>query len=582
MVNSDPLNHDNLGLKPGSGEEVGYSRVFRSTAWNASWQYLMTANTIFNLKYAGFNGKDVTNPNSPDVPSINDRSANRVYGSSGYIINNLRSRNQVNATLTHYADNFLRASHEFKLGVEYEISTVKNNNDGTGGTGLTNIQVVSFSGLTIAYGWLGYNIHTEGKVNRIGAFAEDNVQVGKKLNVNLGLRYDGTRLTAKNVSGTITQFKNLAPRLGLSYDLTGDAKNVLRVSLGRYFDKTVTGGFTYALPGLGDVSAWAAFLPGPFVPTAENIANLSSYILSWNWMIFSGAGKTLTPVDKNIHTPYTDVLNLGYERLLFKDWALSLDYIYKRDRDLIVIDTKTQHTYKEVQFTDPYLGTSITLWDQVDRLPDQWYYTNSTWAKRNHHLAIVSLKKRLSNNWSFMSSLVYQNSQGNTDNTDGPVVYNWGQDTDPIYTQNPLQWGYLTYNRTWQFKLLGSYLLPMGFSVSGNFRILSGLNWEPNETFVLTGLYRDSSIRFPIEKRGNRRFPTTYFLDGRISKIFRVGQASNLELIADVFNIINRANGRQYYEMLGTVYPLSKEDAFSKPVHLFPPITLRLGFRLTF
>ncbi len=581
LVNTDPLDHENLGLKPGSGPEIGYGRQFRSTVLNGSWQYTPSSSTLLSLKYAGFIGRDDTVPVSPDTIAVTDRSANRAYGSSGFLINDERTRHQVNATVTHYADNFLATSHEFKFGVEVEFSSARNNTDATGPNG-TNVQVVRYGPIFLAYGFEGYNIHSEAEVKRAAGFIQDSVAIGKKVALNLGLRLDSARLAAPSVSGAIAKFTNLAPRLGLTYDLKGDAKNVLRLSYGRYFDKTVTSGFLYALPGLNEINLYLTLLFKPFDPTPAGIESLTASLFQPQNLLFTIPASQRLPVASGIHSPYTDVFGAGFEKAIFKNFALSIDYVYRRDHDPIRIATRTQHSYSEVQYTDPYLQKTVTLWQQTDRLPNDYYYGNSGWAKRRHHLLMLSLRKMETGRWSFMSSFVFQDSLGNDDNTLGPVSLAWGQTTDPNFTQNPLMYGKLTYNRTFQFKVLASYFLPWGLAVSGDFRVLSGLNWQAEVPLLITGIYRESFYSVPLEERGSRQFPTTYFLNLRLLKSFSLGAGSRIELIADVLNLLNRGNAEGYYRDPSSRYPLSGESAFGKPSALSTPIQARLGVRWTF
>jgi len=581
VVNSDPLNHDNLGLRPGSGPEIAYGRQFRSTAVNANWLFTPTDQTLFSLKYAGFFGRDATVPVSPDTVAIADRSTNRAYGSSGFVIDNDRNRHQLNASMTHYVDTFLGSSHEFKFGVEYERSSARNNSDATGPNG-TNIQIVPYGPIFLAYGFEGYNIHTEARVNRVGAFAQDNVTIGNKLSLNLGLRLDSSRFTSPEISSPVATFTNLAPRLGLTYDFKGDGRNVLRFSYGRYFDKTVTSGFLYSLPGLNEINLYLTFLFSPFEPTPEGIESLADGLFQPGNLVFTIPAAERLPVAEDIHSPYTDVFSAGFEKVVFRNFVLGLDYIYKNDRDPIRIATSTPHTYEPVAYTDPYVGDTVTLWQQTDSAPNEYYYANSSWAKRRHHLVMLELRKQEGGRWSFASSLVFQDSRGNDDNTLGPVSYSWGQTTDPNFTDNPLMWGRLTYNRTWQFKTIASYFFPLGFSLSGNFRALSGLNWEPQIPLLMTGIYRESLYSIPLEPRGSRRFPATYYLDLRASKSFRLSSGSQLELIVDVLNVLNRANAETFYTDPSSRYPLSAEDAFGRPAILSAPRQVRFGIRWVF
>ena len=588
VINSDPLDHENLGLKYGSGTEIGYTNRYRSTAWNASWQFIMSEKSILSLKYAGFRGKNMMDPNSDSI-SLADYAHNRVYGSAPFFSEGTSKRDQVNAMLTHYADNFLGASHEFKFGAEYEHSLSDNSEGATGdpGTdGLVSLRIMARGGMFAGIGWTNYTFQTTPKVDRFGGFVQDNIQIGKKINVNLGLRYDRAELRSNFIEGKLTTFESIAPRLGFTYDITGDAKNVLRASYGRYSDKTVTGDFIYAFKSSNaPITAYVLFYPDEFIYSGpESIADFGKRIRRDGFIIMQLDPSNPFPIDKNITSPYSDVINFGYERALGRDWAINLDYIYRQDRNFIAILDATDHTYEARQWTDPNLGKTITVWDQTDSNPSQFYYGNSKFMKRRHHMAMLTLKKRPSANWSMMASVVYQDSRGNVDNTVGPVDNEiFGLDTDPQYTQNPYMWGKLTYCNTWQFKMLGSYQLPWGINASGVCRVLSGYHWAPTESLWMSGASRDSAtMKTFLEPRGSRTNPWNITIDLRLSKSFAVGTGKNLELIADVFNLLNRANGKEYSTNAGMVYPISGENSYGKAVSLYPPFGARFGIRLTF
>ncbi|MFQ5917935.1 MAG: hypothetical protein ACE5I0_09020 [Candidatus Binatia bacterium] len=184
-----------------------------------------------------------------------------------------------------------------------------------------------------------------------------------------------------------------------------------------------------------------------------------------------------------------------------------------------------------------------------------------------------------------MASYTYQNSRGNVDNNDSVALglWPWGRDNDPYYTQNPIHWGPLMWDRPHQFKLLGSYLLPWGLSVSGDLRVLSGRAWHSKVSLSTADtFYRPGSHFVTLEQRGNRRNPTIWNFNLRLSKSFILGGFSNLEFIADVLNVFNKDDGMAYYTEPFAIYPLSQEKAFGKPTSLYAPIHLRLGVRWTF
>src|SRR5262249_60816364 len=94
-------------------------------------------------------------------------------------------------------------------------------------------------------------------------------QRGANATVNLGVRYD--RPTIRDEAGgfDLATFNCVAPRLGLSYDLRGDAKNVAHGHYGRYYDKLTTyGPIGYAGTGFVDpINYYLLVTPNAIDPT---------------------------------------------------------------------------------------------------------------------------------------------------------------------------------------------------------------------------------------------------------------------------------------------------------------------------
>ena len=582
MANVDPLNHDNLGLVAGSGPEIAYSRKFRSTVMTAGWRFTPSDSSMFEVKYAGFHGRDLTDPATPYVAAVNDYSVYRFYGSSGIIQDDVRDRNQVNVQATHYLDSFLGGSHELKAGVEYESSAANSDIEATGpGNSMFEIYLMDVD-FYMYLGYENYAMHTKARVRRFGAFVQDNVQIGRRLSLNLGARLDTPRLAAVGHTGTLAGFSNIAPRFGLTYDLTGDARNVFHASYGRYYDKMTSEGFASALPGMGAINLYMTFDFAPFDPTAENLANIASFVNRPENLYYVLPASETISIDPGLKGPYTDVFSLRFERQLFRNAALSLEYVHKDDRGFIGLATSTPHTYEEVEWTDPYLGRTIPVWSQTDAAPDVWSYANSTWAKRRHNFVIATLRTQQTSNWSLMASAVYQDSQGNIDNVSSPVgAGGWGIDTNPNYTENPLVWGKLRYDRTWQFKVLGTYALPWGIQVAGDAHVLSGVAWTPTISSNFTGLNFPMSDTLLLEKRGSERAPWTWYFNFRLSKRVQIG-ASSLELMADVFNVFNKANTAYVATEPYAIFPISGDPAYGQAFALSDPVNVRFGLRLGF
>jgi hypothetical protein len=189
----------------------------------------------------------------------------------------------------------------------------------------------------------------------------------------------------------------------------------------------------------------------PFEPTQEFIDGLPEMVLQPGNLFYVMPAPDSIAVDSKLKGPYTDVFNLKFERQLFGFLALSLEYVHKRDGGFIGMATSTPHTYEQVEWTDPFLGKTVPVWAQTDYAPDSWSFANSAWAKRRHNFFMVVLRTRTTEKWSLQASFVYQDSQGNIDNESNSIgAAAMGMDTDPNYTENPLVWGKLRYDRTYQ------------------------------------------------------------------------------------------------------------------------------------
>lgn len=586
MVNTDPLSQDNLLLGIGCGPETAYFKKFRTNTIFGSWQLILSDRMFLELKYAGFQGRNQIDPLNPDRSAYYDQITTLRYNAYPQIMDYERFRNEGYASLTYYADNLLGTSHEFKVGLEYERSSSEDNLVYSGGASFGGMQV---GNSTLIKGYEDFLRLTKTGVERMGAYLQDNIVMGKAT-LNLGLRYDHPRLLGGDGSEYI-RLTNISPRLGFSYDLGGDAKNVLHIHYGRYHEKMTAYGWSLGVVADLSYRLYRALIPGKFEPTPENIANLPNILFKpeniFREMIGQQPMITNDPEAKS--TAYSDVFNLGFEKQLGKDFVLSIDYTYRRDRNFIMVNDRTQHTYEQVKWTDEWLGHTITIWNQTDRLPNDWYYSNAKWAKRRHHILMIVLRKQEIGKWSIMSSFTYQNSRGNIDNTDATALglLSWGLDTDPYYTQNPFMWGTLYWDRPYQFKLLGSYRLPLGLFISGDFRLLSGHAWTPAisiNDLPKNLMYRNGSHRIFLEERGSRRTEAWWQFNLRLAKSLRLGDFSNIEFMVDIFNLFNRQNG-WYSSQTGrpyTVYALSGESSFGKPRNIRSPFYVRLGIRWSF
>lgn len=566
----------NQPLQNGGDYILDYNSLF------ASWRSFFGANFLAELRYSGFiqNYKDW--PAYPkDVPFVFDLVTGIDYGYR-YMIDRDSNRSEIDLNLRYYLNNFFNTNHEFILGIEYEVSRDKEDNMRPGGAWIWRLRSPADT-YQVRVG----DTHTDVKVRRLAIFFQDNLSLFKRLTLNLGLRYDRPIMSAFRFAGDYPNLDSLSPRVGFSFDLFGDFKSIVRASYGVYHNKVLTQSFTYGLPGKENEYNYRKTLVGfEFTGTDENIRSIYRQVVAPENLYSVIRYSDPIPMDPNLELPSTRAYSAGFSQQLFGVITIDLDYIYKRDYNLATINDLTPHTYVPVQWTDPYLGKTVTLYQKTDNNPPQYIYANSKKAFRKHHFVILSIRKRMANRWSAMASITYQDSRGNVDNDVSDL---WGYppysfDTDPYYS-DPFRYGKLGLNRHWQIKVLGTYLLPLDFSVTATFKWMSGLTWSPYLPGWVAWQYTLRPYGYLgifLEPRGSRTGPSGWLLNLNVTKTFRLIGGSRLELIGDLFNVFNNTYGISIYTDPTGVYPVSKKSNFGQPSGLVDPIKLRLGARLTF
>ena len=252
-------------------------------------------------------------------------------------------------------------------------------------------------------------------------FFQDDWKVTPKLTLNLGIRYDfatwpyegadrmtnfdpvtGTTFTPANSpygrSLVRSDKNNLAPRLGLAYQLT--PQTIVRAGYGRFF---------MLFERAGSEDQLALNLPH-FVnnvvgattanQTVNNIRLRNGFNLSLDPSAVNPATVRLRAINPEARTPIVDQWNLGVQRLLGKEVVVTLDYVGTKGTFLSILRNLNQQLFRE-----DGTGTGIIPYPRFGPIEYRDNVGNSI-----YHGAELTVEKRFSRGLSLHGAYTFAKS----------------------------------------------------------------------------------------------------------------------------------------------------------------------------
>jgi len=522
---------------------------------NFNLTQILSPKTFFDVKAAYFNGyynlepisgRDVSGHyfynDNPDIPG--DQTHMRYFNVWRFA-EHPRTRFQANASLTHYAEDFIQGSHDFKFGVEFEHSRVRNLYSYTGVNHMYYYDYWGggYYGNYSANQYVGYNAST--RLTRFEAFAQDSWQITKRLNLSLGLRASQIFGKVKELGVTSYKAFRIAPRIGFTFDLLGDKTTILKGHYGEFTDGVYGGILDRLSPTWSD----KVYLYWDPEYTDQSDPN--------GWYEYDRAVHGTWTIDEGIKHPFMRQFTVGVERELFKDASFSVTYINKTFHNFIG-PYNALATYEAVPYEADYYDPvndrvvtgDFTLYNRTsDPYEAEWHLANMEKTKdlfsdvmggdinpyRKYWGVEFLFNKRFSNRWQFIGSYVYSKTRGTITNSTYDDI-GWGDTNDPNYWVNAD--GYVGIDPRHMIKLQGTYMLPLDIA----FKSISGAS----RGGAYTQRYRtgrsefdQGRITFMVEPRGTYHYPMVKTLDLRLEKVFTIASKYRLGLMFDVFNLFN-------------------------------------------
>lgn len=395
-----------------------------------------------------------------------------------------------------------------------------------------------------------------------GVFVQDEWRVRRDLTVNAGLRYDVQYLPDPIQTDT----NNLSPRLGIVY-APGDRKTVVRASAGLYYDRIPLRATSNALQRDGSKYLVAQLSPTqPGAPVFPNVLALQPALLPTK--------PNITRIDPDIQVSYSEQANLQIERELPWNAVLSVGYLHLNAKHIILSRNVNVPTVPASAGV-PNLGRPDPNWSNISRFESSGdsYYDGMvvSFNQRATRWATVRLSYTLSKAIDDAGNFFFSSPQNNFNVRDDRGLSDNDQRHRLVVSgtleapQEGKASGFARVLQGFQFGYIFTYASRLPFNVL----LGSDRNFDTNNNDRPLGVGRNTGRGFDFAS-----------LDLRVSRRFRLTERVDLQLLAEGFNVLNRANFGVPNNTFGAfVNPL---PTFGQPTAAFDPRQFQFGMKVSF
>jgi hypothetical protein len=580
-----PLRQDSFLLGNTTGINVAEDSTWEQLYWGwvfkGEWNSVINDKTFFEVR-AGQFGYNWPNHVNGTAPRFEDTGNNIIRGGNREW-NRDRRRDQVLGSLSYFQDGWA-GDHNFKIGGEiFRETTIDTWIDGYPNNVLHRLNNGAPTDVYLFE-------PGEGKVGlwTYAGFVNDTWRLNNRLTMVLGLRFDKyvgflpeqehpvSRFNPTAISfaavDEVINWNLVSPRAGLTFDVTGSGKTVLKVNYGDYWwnpgadfmfnvSPNTNGGWNkrYQWRDLNNSGVWEPGEEGTLVATTGGAATES--------------------LDPNLDDTYTRELATWFERELVSNFGVRTGFIWRGQRQRYG-RVNSFHAFENftvpITIQDPGPDNRVGSADDGPAIPGFNLAPQFVGRTNNVQMNVpdadsdfytweLTGTKRYSNSWSLLASFAYTwiNEESNAYFGNTVRQYNLGMTPNDNINTNGGRHEFTT----WQGKLHGTWETPWwDIKLTPILRHQSGQPY--GRTFQFTGFnYGTQSVL--AEPLGTRRQDNVTLLDVRVEKVFRMPRGARLAGFLDVFNMTNSNPEQNITWSSGT--------SFLRPSNIVPPRLARFG-----
>ena len=442
-------------------------------------------------------------------------------------------------------------------------------------------------------------------------FLQDDWRINQRLTLNAGLRYeyfeppydtdnrmailDLTTLELQQVgqsgvsrSGLNRDHNNFAPRVGVSYDLTGSGNWLARGGYGMFYDSgtLIENSALYFNPPYWTLSLW---VPNPVPVTIANPFPPARAI---------SAAPTINTINPDFHNGYTQEGTAGIDGVV-KGTSINVRYVISHGYDLV----------RKRNINQPYPGPGTTTSRRPDPSLGDVLLVEST-ASSTYNGLNATVSRRLRHGIELRAAYTLSKAMDNT----SAFLATDGDDNTPQDSRNlAAEWGPSDFDARNRLTLTGIVSTPdtaplwlRHWQASALFTAMSGRPFTPRVSFdnsntgnvgggtfaydrpnvappgtpgavSYNGQYFVIAPQYTFGNAGRNSLvgPGYATLDAMVSRQVRAGGHRVISLRLEVFNALNRKN-------LQLPDSFVDHATFGQSLAAYPPRQAQLVARLTF
>ncbi len=425
---------------------------------------------------------------------------------------------------------------------------------------------------------------------------------------------------------TINQAKdNIGPRVGVAYDIFGDGKTVIRGGYGIYYGRTPNGTIFNALTqtGLRDASGLPA-LDRIVASISVSPTTAGAPVFPNTYSAFPtnvNSSLTVFRLDPNYKNPRLQEFNIGIEREIINNLSVSASFIYTKGERLPVnFDTnlaepqftRTYQLPDGTNFTVPFAAGLSCTTVQTGACPAANVRNvnasrpNPAFGSLNQLRSIgenyyrgllVEVKRRFAQGFQFGIAYTLakaENTSGTGDGGGSASESPFGGSSSFNQFDNASNRAPSPTDQRHRFVFNGIYQIPKvesdnrfvrallnGYQLSGIFTAESGRPYSATVSFPTLSFTQNGQIFTPFGggtlglgglslapdiERNSIYGENNYRLDLRLARTFRIAEKVNVELLAEGFNVFNRANFNGFNSSLYSVVTPTGIPAADTPI----------------